>query len=110
VPEQRDTLVRADVRVAPPFTHPNSWPQRLLVVCAQEVMRRKVSEQERWQADLQVSFRHSRKMNQWALEVNTSVIGHDEQDPTWDWDCTPPMWLFVLSGGLFENGGMAMSS
>jgi hypothetical protein len=48
----------------------------------------KVSEQQRWQADLQVLFRHSHKMNQWALEVNTSVIGRDEQDPTWD--CTSP--------------------
>ena len=66
------------------FTHVHSWPRRPLAVCVQEVVRWKAPGQERWQADLQVSFRHSREKTQWALEVNASVIGRDEQDPAWD--------------------------
>jgi len=36
------------------------------------------------------------------------VSGRNKEDPAWD--CTPPMWLFVLSGSLYKNDGMAMSS
>jgi hypothetical protein len=43
-----------------------------------------------------------------ALEVNTSVIGHDGQVPTWV--CTPLMGSFDLSESLYENDGTAMSS
>jgi len=78
VPEQRDALVRADIWVAPPFTLVHYWLHHPLVVCAQEVMPYKVSGQEQWQANWRVSFCHSHKMTQWALEVNTSVIGRDE--------------------------------
>jgi hypothetical protein len=83
VPAQRDTLIRADVTVAPPFTRVYSWPHRPLVVCAQEVMEYN------------------------ALEVNISVTGRDEQVRTWD--CTPT-GSFDPSESLYDNDGMAMSS
>ena len=67
-----------------------------------------VSAHEWWETNLQISFCHSHKKTQWAIEVNTSVISHNEKDPACD--CTPHMQSFVLSRSLYESNGMAMPS